>query len=86
MVFLSFAFGLASGPPLWGPLVALAARFAQSLMVPWELRMQAYVDDPILTVAGRKARTAPTVEWIGGQFSLLREGEPNTLAAHDGID
>lgn len=58
-VFRCVAFGLASGPILWGRLAAAAARFGQSMFRPEELRVQVYVDDPAGAVCGptRAART-----------------------------
>ena len=37
-----------------GRLAAFAPRFAKSRVVPWELGMQVYVDDPILIAAGSR--------------------------------
>ena len=50
--FKCVAFGLASGPLLWGRLAASAARFAQAIFGPGELRIQTYVDDPAGVVHG----------------------------------
>ena len=50
--FKFVAFGLACGPLLWGRLAALAARLAQAVFLPKELRMQVFVDDPVIAVAG----------------------------------
>ena len=51
-VYRCVAFGLASGPLLWGRLAASASRFAQAIFAPEELRLQTYVDDPAGAVAG----------------------------------
>jgi len=51
--FKCVAFGLASGPLLWGRHAALASRLGQSVFEPWELRIQTFVDDPAGVVAGR---------------------------------
>jgi hypothetical protein len=52
--FKCVAFGLACGPLLWGRLAALAARLAQAIFFPQELRMQVFVDDPVIAVAGTR--------------------------------
>ena len=69
---------------LWERLAALAARLVQSLVAPWEIQRQVYVDDPIFIAAGSreqrwrlftvKTNKGPKVEWIGGEFSLLQDG------------
>ena len=51
-VFFCVAFGLASGPLLWGRLAAATSRFAQAIFAAHELRIQTYVDDPAGVVAG----------------------------------
>ena len=58
-VYRCVAFGLASGPLLWGRIAASAARFAQATFASDELRLQTYVDDPAGGVAGqtRNVRT-----------------------------
>ena len=61
--------------------------------------MQVHVDDPILIAAGsrltkkrRKGQKGQTVEWIGGEFSLLQDGvlvqlaEAKSQAAQNSID
>ena len=53
VAFKCVAFGLACGPLLWGRLAASAARFAQAIFAPGELRVQTYVDDPAGVVYGK---------------------------------
>ena len=47
------AFGLACGPLLWGRTAALLMRLASALLP--ELRLQCFVDDPILVISGKDA-------------------------------
>ena len=51
-VFRSVAFGIASGPILWGRTAAFGSRIGQCMFAPWELRLQVYVDDPLAAVTG----------------------------------
>ena len=55
-VFRSVAFGLTSGPLLWGRLAAAVARLTQATFLPWEAQLQCYVDDPGLSIAGPSRR------------------------------
>ena len=45
-------FGLASAPLLWGRVAAWLGRAGQAVSEPDQLRMQVYVDDPILAAIG----------------------------------
>ena len=74
VVFLCVAFGLKSGLFLWGR-AALAARFAQSLVALLELRMQEYVDDPMIIAAGSREQrlrllTVVLLFWAALSFDL----------------
>lgn len=48
-------FGLASAPLLWGRVAAWLGRAGQAVSEPNQLRMQVYVDDPILAAIGDQA-------------------------------
>ena len=52
-VFRSVAFGLTTGPLLWGRLAAAVSQLTQSILLPWQGRLQCYVDDPGHTLAGQ---------------------------------
>ena len=52
-VFRSVAFGLTMGPLLWGRFAAAVSLLTQSILLPWEGRLQCYVDDPGLALAGQ---------------------------------
>ena len=47
-------FGLASAPLLWGRVAAWLGRAAQAIAEPQKARLQIYVDDPVIAVAGSK--------------------------------
>ena len=56
-VFNRFCFGMAGAPLVWGRVAASACRIGQACFTPRELRLQCYVDDPAVAVAGsRKER------------------------------
>ena len=65
-------------------LAALARRFAHLLVAPWELRMQVYVDDPILTAAGSHEQsrwlfTVVLLFWAALGFKLSWKRRPERL-------
>ena len=70
----------------------MAARFAQSLVAPWELRMQAYEDDPMLIAAGSREQrlrffTAVLLFWAALDFDLSwKEGQTGPRVAWIGDD
>ena len=51
-VFSRLCFGMSGAPLIWGRVAALACRLAQAIFMPWELRLQCYVDDPAIAVRG----------------------------------
>ena len=52
IVFDSLVFGSGSSPTIWGRYAALLGRSLASIFCPTELRLQIYVDDPILSARG----------------------------------
>ena len=83
LVFLRLCFGLACAPLIWGRVAAAASRLGQAMFNSWELRIQVYVDDPAIAVAGntrqeRARRVAlllllwtvlgMDISWSKGQF------------------
>ena len=54
-VYLRLLFGIVSGPLLWGRVGALAMRATAAMSPPESVRLQCYVDDPILVVGGTPA-------------------------------
>ena len=55
-----------------GRLAAFAARFAQSIVAPWEVKMQVFGDDPILIAFGQRLRLVAVVLliWAALGFDL----------------
>ena len=51
-VFKRICFGMAAAPLLWGRVASAAARIAQAAFREGELRIQVFVDDPAVAVAG----------------------------------
>ena len=45
-------FGMASAPLVWSRVAASANRLTQACFAPGELRIQTFVDDPIIAAAG----------------------------------
>ena len=52
VVFDSLVFGSGSSPTIWGRYAALLGRSLAALFDPTELRIQIYVDDPLLLARG----------------------------------
>ena len=82
VMFLCVACGLASRPPLQGIRAALARKIIQWLLgALWALRLQDYVNDPILTAAGSHEQrrwlfTVVILFWAALCFKWILERNP----------
>ena len=64
IIFTALLFGFKAAPLLMARLSSLISRFVQSLMTRAEGVMQTYMDDPLILLAGPKARRDRTLSMI----------------------
>ena len=86
-VFKRICFGMATAPLLWGRVASAAARIAQAAFREGELRIQVFVDDPAIAIAGDESKrkrlagmllliwAAPglRINWGKGQYGQMVE-------------
>ena len=77
--YIGVPFGLGSAPLVWCRVAALLGRLGQAVVRPAEARIQIYVDDPAVAVAGA---TAKQRTWVAARILLVWMAVGAKLAWH----
>ncbi len=74
-VYMVMLFGVRSGPLIWGRVAAQLMRLTAAVLRPLPARLQCYVDDPLLSLAGPESQRpriaiATVLFWLALGFEL----------------
>ena len=91
VVFISMLFGFRAAPLIMGRLAACLARLISSMVPPWEMQLQVYMDDPLFCFMGPSARRAQHLAMILYTMAALginlawHKGKRGTVATWIGV-